>query len=400
VTDYTTNWLFEEATLHFLKEHEDKDPESILLSKALGNRGWDTRILARQLQGLKTAKHKFPTLYKHPRVLYPSSLSLEQASSEVTAKFKASLAGAQKMVDLSGGMGIDTYFFSLLCPEVVYVEPLEELFQLAKYNFNVLQADHVRCINNTAEEFLKTDQGTYDLLYVDPSRRKDGRRLASYRDWEPDIIGLKQDLWKHADRLMIKLSPMTDIAEICKELGEVKDVFVVSDRNECKEILLLLERNFIGEALIHAVLLHGDGMQEYHFYPSEEQSAVASFSDPLQYVYEPDVALLKAGAFKTVAVLANAKKIHPHTHLYTSDVLNKDFPGKIFRVEEVKTCSKSHLEDLMNKKKDFHVLTRNAVLTSEQVKKQYKLVERGAQYLIIFKGGNGGQHVVKAERIK
>ena len=400
MTASSLQWLFEPETIRFLQEHEDKDAESLLLSKALANKGWDTRLLVRQLKGIKTAKQKLPTFYSNHNILYPPPVSLEQASSEVTARFKASIIKANTIIDLSGGMGIDTYFFSLQCEAMIYVEPQQELLEIAAHNFNVLKANHVQCICSTAAQFLEGYTAHSDLIYIDPSRRKEGKRLADYKEWEPDIIGLKPQLWKAADKILIKLSPMTDISAVCKELGEVKEVFVVSDRNECKEVLVQLEKNFSGEPQIHAVLLQGEEEKRYHFYASEEQQAAPLFGDALHYLYEPDVALLKAGAFKKIAVDYGVKKIQAHTHLYTSEAVREDFPGKTFQVEEVKAYSKSNVTTLLGKEKDFHVLTRNSTVTPEQVKKQFKLIERGNRYLIVFKGGNGDTMVVKALRLK
>ena len=400
MTRDNSNWLFEAETIRFLKDNEEKDAESFLLSKALANKGWDTRVLVRQLKGIKTAKQKFPTFYQNTHIIYPPAVSLEQASSEVTARFKASIIKADKTIDLSGGMGIDTYFFSLQCKEMIYVEPQHELLDIAAHNFKALQANHIQPVCATAAAFLEQYKGHTNLIYIDPSRRKEGKRLSDYKDWEPDIIGLKPQFWKAADHILIKLSPMTDISAVCKELGEVKEVFVVSDRNECKEVLLQLEQGFTGEPIIRAVLLQNKEEKQYIFFASEEQSASPLFSDPLNYLYEPDVALLKAGAFKKIAIDYQLKKIQAHTHLYTSDKSQDDFPGKIFKIESVKPYSKSNVATLIEKEKDFHVLTRNATVTPEQVKKQFKLVERGNRYLIIFKGGNGESFVVKAVRLK
>ncbi|MDF2456977.1 MAG: hypothetical protein K0R51_2970 [Cytophagaceae bacterium] len=400
MTASSIQWLFEPETLRFLQDNEEKDPESLLLSKALANKGWNTSLLVRQLKGIKTAKQKFPSLYKNQGILYPPTVSLEQASSEVTARYKASLIKADTIIDLSGGMGIDTYFFSLQSKEMIYVEPQQELLNIAAHNFKALKADHVQCICATAAEFLETYKGHSQLIYIDPSRRKEGKRLSDYKDWEPDIVGLKPQLWKAGDKILIKLSPMTDITAVCKALGEVKEVFVLSDRNECKEVLLQLEHNFNGEPRIHAVLLQSGEITKYSFYASEEQAASPAFSEPLNYLYEPDVALLKAGSFKKIAVDQQVKKIQAHTHLYTSEQLQENFPGKVFQLQAVKPYSKSNITALIGKERDFHVLTRNTTITPEQVKKQFKLVERGNQYLIIFKGGNGTAQVAKANRLK
>lgn len=393
-------WLFEQDTIDFLQANEEKEPESLLLSKALANKGWNTSLLVRQLKGMKTAKQKFPTFYKNSGILYPPAVSLEQASSEVTARYKASLIKADAVIDLSGGMGIDTYFFSLQCKEMVYVEPQQELLDIAAHNFKALKAEHVHCVCATAAEFLESYQGHSQLIYIDPSRRKEGKRLSDYKEWEPDIVGLKTQLWKAGDQILIKLSPMTDITAVCNALGEVKEVFVVSDRNECKEVLLQLEQHFQGEPRIHAVLLQNAEKTEYSFYASEEHAASPAYSDPLNYLYEPDVALLKAGSFKKIAVDQQVKKIQQHTHLYTSVQLQEKFPGKVFQLESVMPYSKSNITALIGKERDFHVLARNATITPEQVKKQFKLVERGKQYLIIFKGGNGTAQVAKATRLK
>ncbi len=392
-------WLFTAEVQTFLCSNEDKAPESFLLSKALANKGWDTKVLVRQLKGLKIAKSKIPTWYRTQGIVYPVSVSLEQASSELTARYKASLLQGDRGVDLSGGMGVDAYFLGRYCTHFVYVEPLQTLHDRTVQNFKALGVSHIQTVCAGAAEFLNDQQETYDWVYVDPSRRKEGQRMAAFAAWEPDVVGLKSKIWRITNRLLIKLSPMIDIAEVCKEVGEVKEVHVLSDRNECKEVLLLVEKGWTAPYRILAVLLKQDQQEVYGFTVAEEQATVAEFSVVKQYVYEPDVALLKAGAFKKIAVDQQVYKIHPHTHLYTSDTFNDHFLGRCFQVEQVVECTKKNIKDLIGTQRDFHVLTRNALLTADQVKSQWKLIERGDLYLMLFKGLNGLQYIAKAKRI-
>jgi len=395
-----TEWLFTEEAQAFLKANEDKDPASFLLSKALSNKGWDTKVVARQLKGLKISKSKFPTWHLTSGIIYPVAVSLEQASSEITAKYKASLLEGDQVVDLSGGMGIDSYFISQVCKQLVYVEPSVELNELTQHNFAALQAHNIQTVCATAEEFLVQNKQTFSWVYVDPSRRKEGQRLAEVSAWEPDVIGLKSSIWEITSHVLIKMSPMVDITQVCKEIGEVKEVHVVSDRNECKEVLLLLEKGWTAPYTIHAIVLKQEKIEKYSFTVAEEQAAMPDYSGALKYLYEPDVALLKAGAFKKVAVDFNVYKIHPHTHLYTSDQLLPHFLGRCFQVENLMECTKKNITALVGKERDFHVVTRNAALTADQVKAQWKLIERGNVYLILFKGLDGVQYIAKTMRVE
>lgn len=393
------DWLFETETQQFLEKNMDQAPESFLLSKALANKGWDTKVLARQLKGLKIAKAKFPTWYSTSGILFPVAVSLEQASSELTAKYKAGLLKGDSAVDLSGGMGVDSFFLSQRVKHFIYVEPNQELHDLTQHNFKKLEAQNIQCYNCSAVDFLKQNKEQFSWVYIDPSRRKGNERLAAFSEWEPDLIGLKPLIWEFADHMLIKLSPMVDLTEVCKEIGEVKEVHVVSDRNECKEVLLVVEKGWLEPYRIVAVVLKEEQCFEYAFTVLEEQEAKPLYSDALEYLYEPDTALLKAGAFKKVAIDFNIKKIHPHTHLYTSDILVAPFVGRSFQVQDVKECTKKNMNNLIAKGSDFHVMTRNAMLTADQVKAQWKLIERGDLYLILFKGLDGKQYIAKAKKV-
>jgi 16S rRNA G966 N2-methylase RsmD len=393
-------WLFTEEAQNFLKANADKNPESFLLSKALSNKGWDTKLLVRQLKGLRVALSKFPTWHRSEGIVYPASISLEQSSSEFTAKYKATLAGGARVADLSGGMGIDSYFLSRVCNNLTYIEPSKELFEITMHNFYALGATNINGHCCTAEDFLKANNDHFSCLYLDPSRRKGEQRIAAVSLWEPDVMGLKGSLWNISDTILIKMSPMVDITEVCKELGEVKEVHVVSHKNECKEVLLLLSKGWDKPYKVVAAVLTDDKVDRYEFYAKEEQDAMPAYSEALLYIYEPDVALLKSGAFKKVATDFNVSKIHAHTHLYTSKEMRPDFMGRCFQVEDLLQCNKKNISNLVGKEKDFHVITRNAALTADQVKAQWKLIERGNRYLILFKSIDGAQYIAKTKRVE
>jgi len=297
------------------------------------------------------------------------------------------------MADLTGGYGVDTYFLSEQFKQTDYVEQNEELCRIAAHNFKLQrdkgQSTKVAVHNATAEEFLQT-AGQYDLIFLDPARRDShGGKVFRLEDCTPNVVELLPTLLRHGKRLMLKLSPMLDLTQAVNKLQRDKgqstkwDVHVVAIKNEVKELLLLSG----GTGRITAIDL-AEPEKVFRFSREEERQAVVSYSEYSEYsdksenserfLYEPNAAILKAGAYKLVGARYGLQKLDVNTHLYTSDQLVTDFPGRKWRIEQTIRDRK----DLPTEMSQANVLTRNYPLTPEQLKKKLHLRDGGTAYMI------------------
>ena len=382
----------------YIRDHENEDAKALVL-KQKEILGVPSAEIAQQIAGRKKAKDKLPTWYQGEKIVYPPTLNLEQCSSEITAEYKAKILCddmTQQIADLTGGFGVDTFCFSKLCKEVHYVEPNEDLYSIVDNNFIQLGAS-IKGHNQTAEDFINTSP-QIDAFFIDPSRRKSTQRVFKLVDCVPDITALQDSLFSFASKLLIKTSPLLDILQGISELKNVKKVFVVAVKNEVKELLFLCEKDFNKEPIIEAVnLFENKGPEILSFHTSDEKSTDISFGDPKRYLYEPNASILKAGAFKTVCKNFALLKVHPNTHLYTSDSLISNFPGRVFEIEAfVKPVKKDLLNYFPEGK--ANITTRNYPLSPEQLKKKTGLKDGGDKFLIGF-SGEGEKFLVVAVRL-
>jgi THUMP domain-like/Conserved hypothetical protein 95 len=387
----------------FIRLHEFDDIRELVL-KHPRIRNVPMALIAEQIVGRKKAKEKLPTYYQTDSIIYPHALNVEQCSSEQTAHFKSTLAETivvpkESCLDLTGGFGVDSFFFSKIFHQVHYVEPDERLLEIARHNHRLLQANSIVHHNLKAEEFLKSTKQFFDFIYIDPSRRDSGnRKVFSFADCEPDITVLVPIILEKTSHLMIKASPLLDLQRGWKSLISVKSIFVIAVENECKEVLFYCEKNFAGEPVIEAIhLSRGNITNKLNFTASSERSATPVYSQPLLYLYEPNAAILKAGAFKTVGTRYDVYKLHPHTHLYTSETLDSNFPGRIFRIiAQLKPDSKTLAGYFPLGK--ANIMTRNYPLTVKELRNKTRLKEGGDSFLIGFSGSEK-KFLVVAERV-
>ena len=338
--------------------------------KHLSDEEW--RWLLQQVEGRERTADKLPTFAAIPDWWYPVRLSCEQCSSELTARYKASLIanGQKRMVDLTAGYGVDTYFLSEKFQSADYVEQNSELCRIATHNF---AGKPITIHNTTAEEFLQT-AGRYDLIFLDPARRDShGGKVFRLADCTPNVVELLPKLIEHGKRLLLKLSPMLDISQAQKELsafGLQWSVYVVAVKNEVKEVLLLSG----GNGTITAIDLEKKD-QSFVFTREEESEALYTLRPtPYTYLYEPNAAILKAGAYKLVAERFGLQKVDVNTHLYASDTLVENFPGRVWKIKEII----NHKFEIIN----ANIVCRNYPLTPEQLKKKLRIKDGGESYII------------------
>lgn len=387
----------------YLKEHELDDEQKLVLKyKSLF--GIPTAALAEQLRGRRKAKDKLPSYYRTTGIVYPHAVNLEQSSSEASANFKAEvihrfLPECKSCADLTGGFGVDSYFLSKVFDHVDYVEPNQNLLEVARHNHQKLKAKNISYQVITAEGFLQQTNKHFDLLYLDPSRRdKANKKVFRFSSCEPDVTTLTSVLFTKADFVLIKASPLIDLRQGLQELQNVRAIFILSIKNECKEILFLCHSSWSGEPTIHAVNLQDNDKEEFSFTRTEEKAAVAEFSEPLTYLYEPNASILKAGAFKLVSAKFRLNKLHVNTHLYTNNEFVKDFPGRVYKVNAVVKPEAATIKAFFKTGK-ANVVTRNYPLTAEALKKKLKLNDGGDHYLIGFTALKK-KYTVVADRLK
>lgn len=370
--------MIDEATLAFIKEHCNDDVRGLAL-QATRYPQVDMRVAATQIEGRRMAATKLPAWAAVEGIIYPVRLSMEQCSSEATARYKASLVEGTRLADLTGGFGIDCSYMAERFSEITYVERNAELCRIAEHNFALL-GKAIRVVNADSEDTL-AGLPLQDWIFVDPARRdRGGNKVVSLSDCEPDVCRLESLLLQRASRIMVKCSPMLDISLAMSELKSVNEVHVVAANNECKELLLVLGSEARGEVPIHAINLQGERTQRFVYTAQEEAGAVCHYTATLgNYLYEPNSALMKAGCYRLPAVRWGLSKLHRNTHLYTSDTLVSDFPGRVFKVERVCGFGKKELKTLDCKKANLAV--RNFPEHVDTLKKRLKISDGGSTYL-------------------
>ena len=342
--------------------------------------GTDVSLALRQIAARQLLQKKVPQWAENEDLLFPAHLSIEQCSSEASAQYKASLLQGQTFADLTGGLGIDTYFISQRFQHTDYVERQAELCELARYNFAVMKAD-IQVWNETAEAYLGQCEPK-DVIFIDPARRDEhGRKTVSIADCTPDVGALQDLLLQKAERVMIKLSPMLDIAKALEALRHVKEVHVVAVANECKELDLVLEREFEGEPRFVCVNLLTP-QPELCFTREEEHGCSARLADGvLNYLYEPNPAVMKAGCFKLLTERFDVYKLHKNSNLYTSEHLISSFPGRVFEVEAWAPYNKKVKSTLLSDVDKASIAVRNFPLTVAELRKALKMADGDAVYL-------------------
>ena len=334
-------------------------------------------FLARQIEGRKIVATKLPSWAENMSILFPVKISLEQCSSETTALYKASLVSGESLVDLTGGFGVDCSFLSRNFTSVDYVEQNEELCKIAEHNFAALGLN-IKVNNAESVSFLK-NMPSVDCIYIDPARRDvKGKKTADLSLCSPNLLEIRDILLKKCKTLLIKLSPMFDISSALEVFPECKQVHVVSVKNECKELLLLVEGGFCGETEIVCVDLDELGVRSEELgVRSKEILLIVNYSVPKNYLYEPNASIMKAGLFKTVANKYNVQKLHPSTHLYTSKELVPNFPGRSFEIKRVTKVQKKEIQDI----EKANLSTRNFPGNVAELRKKLKLKDGGDTYI-------------------
>ena len=344
-----------------------------------------------QIAGWQKAVQKLPELANIKGWIWPKKLSMEQCSSEETARIKRQIIGDTYTTgaDLTGGAGVDSYYLSERAETWHYVEQQEDLCTMAEHNFRLVGRP-IRVHHCSAESFAES-MPDVDVAFIDPARRNvHGGKVFKLEDCSPNLSTLLPSLLPHCKRLLIKLSPMLDISEAMRQLSAANRAYIIAVRNEVKELLIFFDKEskrnkeseYTDNHLITAINIMRNSAESYSFTEAEEAAAIAQYLSPIEpvegYLYEPNAAILKAGAFRLMSERYAVRKLGINTHLYQSDELVEAFPGRIWKIQAVVDKTKQKLLS----GQQANILTRNYPLKPDDIRKKLKLRDGGEQYII------------------
>lgn len=380
----------------FINDNLNTDIHKILLSKSKFAEV-TSKELVEQIESKVKSKSKLPTWFVTDNIYYPNKLNLSQTSSEITANYKTSLVTGKTIIDITAGFGVDCFAFSKKFEHVFHIEKNNELSKIAAHNFKQLDRANIECYSSDGLAFLKKSTKIFDWIYIDPSRRdKDNKKVFFLSDCEPDVTTQLNFLFSKTSNILIKTGPLLDLKVGLRELKNVKEIHIIAINNDVKEVLWILEKEYKLEPLIKTLNFKSDTLQQFSFKLREEQNAIASYSQPLTYIYEPNAAILKSGSFQYLAKHYNLHKIHPNSHLYTSDQLI-DFPGRIFKVENIYDYSKKSFKKSGIKK--ANITTRNFPDSVINIRRKLGIKDGGESYLFCTTNINDNYLIISCSQI-
>lgn len=381
----------------FINDNVDKRVSTLALQK---NPFPDTEWISilSQIEAKAKAKDKLPNWFSTKDIIYPSKISIEQTSSEKTASHKASIVTGESLIDLTGGFGVDDYYFSKKIKTVAHCEINPELSNIVKHNFKQLEAKNITCYPGDSSSTLAILNQKWDWIYIDPSRRSDAKgKVFLLKDCLPNVPANLDHYFNNTNAILIKTAPLLDISAGLTELKHVKTIHIIALENEVKELLWELHSNYIGKVTVKTVNILKGKKESFDFILNEE-AKTPTYGLPLKYVYEPNSAIMKSGGFDQVGLFYNLDKLHKHSHIYTSTTLIS-FPGRVFEIENCIPYNKIQMRTFLGNKK-ANITTRNFPDTVENIRKKWKIKEGGNVYCFFTTDNNDNKIVLICNKIK
>lgn len=370
---------------------------SKILLKGIKIEGVTTREIIEQIEAKVKCKKKLPTWYDAKNIYFPNKLNIEQTSSEITAQYKSQLLSGDTIADLTGGFGVDSFYFSKNFKQVAHYEIDPSLSEIVAHNNNQFGLKNIKNLVGNGIASVLTSQIHYDWMYIDPSRRHESKgKVFFLKDCLPDVPRHLNVLFEKTENIAIKTSPLLDISAGIKELKYVKSVHIVAVKNEVKELIWLLKKGFDGEITIETVNITADAKDTFCFKLIEESQAFSTYESPLHFLYEPNTAILKAGGFNCLASQFKLSKLHQHSHLYTSNE-HIEFPGRRFKIETVIPYNNKALKAL--KISNANITTRNFPESVQQLRKKLSIKDGGRTYIFFTTNYRNEKIVVICSKI-
>jgi len=356
-----------------------------------------------QINGRKKVGHKIP-FWAQKNLIFPSVISFEQCSSEFTARYKSTLISGKKLIDLTGGFGVDTYFLSEKFEQVDYFERNSDLLKIVAHNFEQLGVTNTNFHGGDGVKLLKDIPSKVDWIYLDPSRRDaQDTKIFLIEDCAPDILKINDFLLSKADNILVKLSPMLDLDQILLKVRGVQSITIVSVKNECKELLLHITKKEtdIANVSITCVNITPDQLESFTSWAPERKIShdKLQLNQPLDYIYEPNKSILKGNTQNHLAEKLNISKLHINSNFFTSNTEIPTFHGRIFKKIAIIKLKKKQINKYLDNGK-ANIIARNFPLKASQIYDKFKIKPGGSVYLLATKLQNNENVLIVCERIK
>ena len=388
--------------IEFIQNNKNKSLAAVALQLS-GNKTINRQLVLNQINGLQKIGTKIP-VWRDMDILFPAKVSLEQCSSEATARYKATIAQGDRLIDGTGGFGTDTFFLSENFKNADHFELNTELSKIVEHNFSVLGRNNVQFHSANSIDFLIKNEIKADWIYLDPARRDEAKKkVFLIEDCTPDIKKHLDLLLNRADNILVKLSPIMDIKAVAKQLGNVRQFWIIAVKNEVKELLFHIgqEAVTIDNIKLTCVDLQSETLENTISFDGKlsDMTLFAPIGKPSEYLYEPGRAVLKAGLQDKVALDFDLQKLEHNSNFYTSPDLKEDYPGRIFTIHnQIKAKPKIIKKHLSNGK--ANVIARNFPMKASQIYEKFRIVPGGDVYLIATSLEGGEKVVFVCGRIK
>lgn len=379
----------------YLRQHLHTDYKAFALKKS-PFLNLDSSELTTQLYAKQKCKNKLPSWYNSEQIYYPKSIHIEQTSSEITASYKQNLVHGNLLIDLSGGFGVDSFYFNNKVKKVIHTELDKELSAIAAHNFKQLKASGISTHAGDGLDYIKNTNQNFDWIYIDPSRRNQNKRkVFLLQDCEPNIPEIQENLFQKTKNILLKTAPLLDLHAGANQLQFLKEIHIVAVANEVKEVLWVLDKGYTGSvSLVAANYIQKQWERFYSAWP--ESPNTIEFSNAKTYIYEPNAAILKSQCFGTLQSKFKLEKIAPNSHLFTND-LKIDFPGRRFKCLRSIPYHKKNMKTLGIQK--ANITTRNFRLTVATLRKKHRIKEGGERYLFFTTNHQGDAVVLDCIKI-
>ncbi|NRD20254.1 class I SAM-dependent methyltransferase [Winogradskyella eckloniae] len=370
--------ILKEEIQDYITSNLQSDMSKLVL-KGMPFKTVESNVVFEQIESKKRCQKKLPTWFNTQNIYYPNKLNIEQTSSETTAIYKANLVSGKQLIDLTGGFGVDSYYFSKAVTNVIHCEINESLSAIACHNFKALKVSNITCYNEDGTSVLKKCNEKFDWIYVDPSRRdKIKKKVFLLADCEPNIKDFQDFYFTFSNNLLIKTSPLLDLTATLRDIQYVKEIHIVAVKNDVKELLWVIENKYSGHVKVMTTNIKDTNSEDFNFVFAQEPLALPTYSEPGSFLYEPNAAILKSGGFNSISTTLNVNKLHQNSHLYTSDVL-LEFPGRRFKVEQISPFNKKLFKQQHITK--ANITTRNFPISVSDIRKKFKIKDGGTLYL-------------------
>ena len=403
----------------FIKKHRLDDVRSLAL-QAAKYPDIDMPFALDQIEGWQRARTKLPEWASKDGIIFPPHISMEQCSSERTAKYKSGiLHSSGTLIDLTGGFGVDFSYMAKGFSKAVYVEQQSHLCDIAKHNFELLVLQHAEVVNADGVEYLHSlplisnasrthlegeneENGQQNIeenivIYLDPARRDvHGAKVYGIEDCTPNVLELQEELLKKASVVMIKLSPMLDLHAAIRALP-VSEVYIVSVGNECKELLLVLRKE--GNNAVRVVCVNDEASFEYSYGEQADYCVSEVDLQPSAYLYEPNASIMKAGCFDVLASRFPVKALSRNSHLFISSDEIADFPGRKFKIQAISSMNKKELKRALAGVSQANIAVRNFPLSVAELRKRLKLKDGGDTYIFATTVGERNHTLILCKKI-